>query len=150
VAEIISKRTIPFPAPTVFGIARQVTRFPEVIPNLDQVTIDEDLGAGRVVSSWEAEFSVGPLKKQVKWTERDHWDEQALTCTFELVEGDMKEYSGSWTFTPNGDGCDVVLTVQFVLGINMLGPMIDKIVNQLMQQNCDELLEGLEKLAAAE
>jgi len=150
VAEIISKRTIPYPADKVFGIARQVTRFPEVIPNLDKVTIDEDLGGGRVVSSWEAEFSVGPLKKQVKWTERDHWDTEALACTFELVEGDMKEYSGSWTFAEHGEGCDVVLTVQFVLGINMLGPMIDKIVNQLMQQNCDELLEGLEKLAAAE
>ena len=88
------------------------------------------------------------MSKRVAWTECDEWDEEQLTCTFELVDGDMKEYSGTWSFAPEGDGCRVDLRVSFELGIPMLGPMIDKIVNQLMQQNCDDLLAALEKLAA--
>jgi hypothetical protein len=41
----------------------------------------------------------------------------------------------------------VLLNVDFELGIPVLGPMVNKIVDQLMQKNCDQLLEGLEKLA---
>ena len=147
--KITSSRNIPFPAPHVFASARQVERFPEVLPNVDEVAVREDDGAGHTITFWAASFKVGPLTKQVKWTERDTWDESALSCTFELVEGDMKVYNGKWTFTPEGDRCLVELTVDFELGIPLLGPMINSIVDQLMQQNCDELLSALEKLSAS-
>lgn len=147
-AEITSTRTIPRPPQQVFAAARLVTRFPDVLPNLERVTILEDDGQGNTLTRWDASFALGPMTKRVSWTERDTWDEEALSCTFELVEGDMKVYNGVWTFASEGDGCRVDLTVDFVLGIPMLGPMIDKIVNQLMQQNCDDLLEALEQLAA--
>jgi ribosome-associated toxin RatA of RatAB toxin-antitoxin module len=88
------------------------------------------------------------MSKQVKWTERDHWDADGLSCKFELVEGDMKTYDGLWTFSEADGSCNVELNVNFELGIALLGPMIGKIVDQLMQQNCDELLEALEKLSA--
>jgi ribosome-associated toxin RatA of RatAB toxin-antitoxin module len=146
-AEIISKREIPHAPAVVFAAARQVTRFPDVLSNLDSVEVLEDDGQGSTVTRWLASFSVGPLTKQVAWTERDHWDENALTCRFDLVEGDMKTYNGVWTFSANSTGCLVDLRVDFELGIAMLGPMIDKIVNQLMQKNCDDLLEALEELA---
>jgi ribosome-associated toxin RatA of RatAB toxin-antitoxin module len=149
-ALINSVRTIPLPPQQVFAVARQVTRFPDVLPNLDKVEIIEDQGNGVVVSSWEASFSVGPLSKTVKWKEIDTWNEENLTCFFELVEGDMKVYRGTWEFKPDGDGCRVELSVDFELGITMLGPMVDKIVNQLMQQNCDDLVMALDKLAAEE
>lgn len=147
-AEITSTRTIGHAPERVFAAARQVTRFPEVLPNLEQVTMLEDDGQGHTVTRWDASFSVGPMSKRVSWTERDTWDDQALECTFDLIEGDMKVYRGVWTFVPEGDGCRADLRVEFELGIPMLGPMIDKIVNQLMQQNCDDLLEALETLAA--
>ena len=147
-AEITSTRTIPRPPQRVFAAARLVTRFPDVLPNLERVTILEDDGQGNTLTRWDASFALGPMTKRVSWTERDTWDESALSCTFELVEGDMKVYNGVWTFAPEGDGCHADLSVNFVLGIPMLGPMIDKIVNQLMQQNCDDLLAALEQLAA--
>ncbi len=145
---INSKRHIPFSALHVFNSARQVERFPEVLPNVDEVAIREDDGAGHTITYWAASFKVGPLTKQVKWTERDVWDATALSCTFELVEGDMKVYNGVWTFTEADGGCLVELAVDFELGIPLLGPMINSIVDQLMQQNCDELLAALEKLSA--
>ena len=146
-AQIISTRKIALAPAKVFDTARQVTRFPAVLPNLDKVEIIEDQGNGVVVSIWEASFTVGPLSKTVKWKEVDTWNTDDLTCTFELVEGDMKVYRGTWDFKPDGEGCHVELNVDFELGITMLGPMIDRIVNQLMQQNCDDLLMALDKLA---
>jgi ribosome-associated toxin RatA of RatAB toxin-antitoxin module len=149
-ALIKSMRLIALPPRQVFDVARQVTRFPDVLPNLDKVTIIEDSGNGQVTTSWEASFSVGPLHKTVKWTEVDTWNTEDLTCIFELTEGDMKVYRGSWVFVADGDGTRVELEVDFELGISMLGPMIDKIVNQLMQQNCDDLLYALDRLAEEE
>ena len=146
--EIISTRQIPHTPAKVFAIAQDVSRFPEVMPNLDAVQVLEDDGDGQTVTRWEASFTVGPMSKRVIWTERDHWNEDDLSCTFELVEGDMQQYNGKWTFTANGDGCLAELQVCFELGIPMLGPLITKIVNQLMQQNCDSLLEALEELAS--
>jgi len=58
---------------------------------------------------------------------------------------------GEFRKTVDEDGkTRVDLEVDFELGITMLGPMIDKIVNQLMQQNCDDLLYALDKLAEEE
>ena len=145
--EIVSTRKVAYKPEIVFATARQVTRYPEVMPNLDKVEIVADEGNGTQVSKWDATFSVGPLRKSLTWSERDHWNEAELTCRFELVEGDMKAYSGTWEFKADGDGTLIELRVNFELGIAMMGPMIDNIVNQLMQQNCDELLEAIEKLA---
>lgn len=145
--EIVSTRLIPRPAEVVFAAAQQVERFPDVMPDLDKVSVLEDDGAGHTVTKWEGTISVGPLTRQMSWTERDVWDSSALSCSFTLIEGDMKHYSGEWTFTPQGAGCQAELRVRFELGIPLLGAMINRIVDQIMQRNCDDLLAALEKLA---
>jgi ribosome-associated toxin RatA of RatAB toxin-antitoxin module len=129
--------------------AKQFTRYPEFMPNLDRVEILEFDETGPRKSHWVSTVNVGPLKRQFKWTETDSWDDENRNCSFDLVEGDMKTYKGSWSFTPQNDGCLVELKVQFELGIPMLSPMINNIVNQLMQQNCDALLEALDQLCKA-
>jgi ribosome-associated toxin RatA of RatAB toxin-antitoxin module len=149
-SEIISRRRIPLPPQKVYAAAKQVTRFPDVLPNLDSAEVLEDDGAGNTVTRWAGSFSVGPLSKTVSWTERDTWDDSALTCRFDLISGDMKTYNGTWRFAAAPDGgCDAELRVDFVLGIPVLGPMVNAIVDKLMKQNCDELLEALEKIASA-
>lgn len=146
--EITSTRLIPQAVATVFTAAQQVERFPEVLPDVDSVNVLEDDGAGHVVSKWRGTISVGPLTRQIGWTERDSWDSAAHTCSFELVEGDMKQYSGVWTFSPQAGGTLVALKVRFELGIPLLGAMVNRIVDSIMQRNCDDLLEALEKLSA--
>jgi ribosome-associated toxin RatA of RatAB toxin-antitoxin module len=131
-------------------VAQQVERFPEVLPDLDKVVVLEDDGGGKVKTSWTGTIRVGPLTRQISWIELDHWDDSELLCRFELVEGDMKTYDGTWVFAADGDGCEVTLTVNFELGVPMLGSLVNRMVDQLMQNNCDELLEALEKLAAAD
>lgn len=147
-ARISAKRRILCPARQVFQAAKDVERFPSVMPDLNKVIILEDDGNGNTITSWEGTVAVGPLKRKISWTEKDKWDDEALVCTFDLIEGDMKTYNGSWVFTETEGGCDVVLEFEFELGIPMLGQMVNNIVNQIMQDNCDALLEALEKLSA--
>jgi coenzyme Q-binding protein COQ10 len=148
-SEIVSTRTIPRQPQMVYAAAKRVERFPDVLPDVDEVRILDDDGQGNVKTSWVGTIRVGPMTRQIKWTELDHWNDDELSCWFELVEGDMKTYDGRWTFTEDPAGCKVTLTVTFELGVPMLGALVNRMVDQLMQQNCDELLEALEKLAAA-
>ena len=147
-SEIFVTRTIGSAPNLVYNIAKDVERYPEVLPDLDSVTILSDDGNGSVTSKWQGSISVGPLTRQISWTEIDIWDDANLTCRFDLVEGDMKKYSGLWTFTPADGGCKVDLAVDFELGIPVLGPLVNRIVDQLMQRNCEDLLVALEKLSA--
>jgi len=147
---ITATREIPLPAKLVYAAAQRVERFPDFMPNLDSAEVLEDDGLGTLVTRWKGSFSLGPLKKDVSWTERDVWNEAELSCRFDLISGDMKTYSGAWRFTELTEGCEAELKMDFVLGIPVLGPMVNAIVDKLMQQNCDELLEALEKIARAE
>jgi len=144
---IKSTKQIAAPAESVYQAAKNVEKFAELLPNLDRVTILEDDGTGHTTTRWEGTVSIGPLTRQLAWTERDYWDDAQRTCTFELVEGDMKKYEGTWTFAQMDNGCLVELNVEFELGIPLLGPMLGKIVDQLMQANCDQLLVALAELA---
>ena len=147
-SEIVSTRTIACPPAAVYAMAKQVERFPDVLPDVNKVEILEDDGQGHTKTRWLGTIRVGPLTRQISWIEQDYWQDGEQRCTFELVEGDMKTYSGTWDFTPLGDGCEVRLVVDFELGIPMLGPLVNRMVDQLMQKNCDQLLEGLEQLVS--
>ena len=149
-AIIESSKTIHADARAVFTAAQDVEKFPELMPDLNSVSVLEDDGAGNTVTKWDGTVSVGPLKRSISWTERDHWNAGEMQCTFELVEGDMKKYSGTWTFIQNGRGCDVELIVDFELGIPMLGPMVNNMVEKIMKDNCDALLDALDKIATAQ
>ena len=147
-AEICSQRSIPHPARKVYESAKNVQGFPDVMPDLESAEVLENDGNGNTVTKWVGNVAVGPMKRKISWTEKDKWDDDNLICSFDLVEGDMKTYCGTWKFIENGDGCDVELKLDFELGIPMLGAMVNNIVNGIMQDNCDALLEALEKLSA--
>jgi ribosome-associated toxin RatA of RatAB toxin-antitoxin module len=148
-ALITSTRRIAAAPQSVYDAARDVKRFAEVLPEVDDITIVEDQGNGTVVTKWDATITVGPLTRSITWTEKDLWNDDDLSCTFKLLHGDMKTFDGTWTFRDDGGaGCIVDLRVDFELGIPVLGPMVNSIVNKLMQKNCDEMLAGLERMTA--
>ncbi len=147
-AEICSQRHIPHPARQVYEAAKNIERFPDVMPDLESATVLENDGNGNTITKWVGNVAVGPMKRKISWTEKDHWDDDGLVCSFDLIEGDMKTYSGAWKFSDNGEGCEVELKFDFELGIPMLGAMVNNIVNKIMQDNCDALLEALEKLSS--
>lgn len=145
------ERVIAAPPDNVYRQAKEIERFPEVVPDLIEVkTLEENDGA--IVSSWKGMVSIaGVINRTLSWTEKDVWDDSSRTCSFSLVEGDIKKYDGAWTFADAGEGKTAVkLFVDFDLGIPMLGPLVLKLVDKLVKENCEALLVGLEKLALGE
>lgn len=145
------ERVIAAPPDKVYRLAKDIERFPEVVPDLIEVKILEENG-GAITSSWKGMVSIaGVINRTLSWTEKDVWDDSNRTCSFSLVEGDMKKYDGAWTFEDGGgESTAVKLFVDFDLGIPMLGPLVLKLVDKLVKENCEALLAGLEALSTAE
>lgn len=148
------EKTINAPVAKVYAIARDIERLPEVVPDLTEVRVLER-SDDHIVSTWRGTVSIaGLITRALYWKESDYWNDTEYICTFSLIEGDMKKYNGDWSFTPcdNDAGCDaaatlVRLTVDFELGVPMLGPLVVRLIDKLMKENCEALLNGIAKLA---
>lgn len=109
-----------------------------VSPFVRSVTVSTDQ-AGSAVSRWEVNFRNGVLR----WSERDVFDRAQWRIEFEQFEGDLEVFRGSWQCSPHVDGCEVVFSVEFDLGIPTLAEALEPIAVLALQENTFALLAGL-------
>ena len=145
--EAQSEILIPAPRARVYELAKDVERFPEFLPNVQQVTIRERDG-GRTVSDWVG--LVPEFRRTIKWTEEDIWDDAAYMCRFRSLEGDWDRYQGEWSFVEEDDGTRVRLRIEYEYNVPLIGPLIRKLLHKLVQRNAQETLEGLRRQALGE
>ena len=142
-AEIV----ITAPTERVYELAKDVERFPEFLPNVQQVTVRERDGA-RTVSEWVG--LVPEFRRTIKWVEEDMWDDQARSCRFRSLSGDWDRYEGVWTFEADGEGTRVKLEIGYDYNVPLIGPLIRELLRRLVQRNAEETLEGLRRRAEGE
>lgn len=130
----------------VFALAKDIEAFPAFMPDLKKVVILEKSPDGCHIKS---EFTgyIKDFKVTMKWVEEDEWDEQAKTCTFKLVKGDFKNYSGVWTFESVDCGTRYTSVIDFEYDIPLIGPIIKTLVARLMKQNVENMLEAIKAKA---
>jgi len=136
------------PAAEVFALASRVEEFPEFMPDVISVDVESREADGSTITRWKARVKVQSINKIVEWSEREMWDAEALSCKYEQVEGDFKVYYGDWSFVTLDSGAtQVTLNVEFDLGIPLVGPLIAKLLNRIMQNNCDGMLKAIKEKA---
>ena len=128
---------------TAFRIAMEVESFPDFMPDVESVEVLERRDDGYTRIAWVGWARVASINKQIRWTEDAWWDPASLTSRFEQVEGDYKHYRGDWAFTPSAGGALIRLTVDFDLGLPLIGPMIVKLLDNVMQKNIDGMLSAI-------
>lgn len=131
----------------VYHLAKDIERFPEFLPNVQQVTITARDG-GRVVSEWAG--LVPEFKRTIKWTEEDTWDDASRSCRFRLLSGDWDRYDGAWTFVAKEGGTQVQLTISYEYNVPLIGALIKQLLRKLVQRNAEETLTGLRQQALRE
>lgn len=144
---VVSEIDIDADPQTVFDIASRVELFPDFMPDVKKVELIERKDDGYSRSSWVALAKVASINKEVKWIEDEWWDRENLTSKFEQVEGDYKHYHGDWTFTATDSGTHVKLTVDFDLGLPLIGPIIVRLLDNLTQSNLDSMLKAIKDRA---
>ncbi len=145
--DVRSELIIDSPPQNVYALAKDVERFPEVLPNVQSVTIRERDGS-RVVSEWVG--LVPEFRRTIKWVEEDIWDDGSMRCQFRSLSGDWDRYQGSWTFAAEGAGTRVSLTISYDYNVPLIGPLIQKLLQKLVQRNAEETLDGLRRRAMGE
>jgi len=125
-------------ADAVFDRISDFTRYSEYTDAVRDVTVIRALD-GLMESEWSVHFRNGLLC----WSERDYIDPKDRTITFEQVDGDFDQFSGSWTVAPVGTDVRVVFTASFDLGMPSLAAMIDPIAERTLRDNMQSSLCGL-------
>lgn len=134
------ERRISAPVDRVYALARDVERFPEIMPDVESVEILSRDG-GHTTSRWVG--VVRQFNRRLVWEEEDRWDDSAHTCEFRQTEGDFARYQGSWEFTAEGDATHARLTIDYEIEVPLIGSLIKGVIAKLMRANCEGMLAGL-------
>jgi len=144
---VVSEITVNTDTGTTFAVAREVEKYPDFMPDVEKVEVIERKDDGYSRVHWVAVAKVASIDKLIKWTEDEWWDENALTSRFQLVEGDYKHYFGDWTFEDVGGKTKITLKVDYDLGLPLIGPMIVKLLDKIVQNNLDGMLSAIKTRA---
>jgi ribosome-associated toxin RatA of RatAB toxin-antitoxin module len=147
VPDVHAEILVEAPPERVYAVAKDVERFSDFLPNVQQVTIREREGS-RVVSEWVG--LVPEFKRTLRWVEEDIWDDAALACRFRCLSGDWDRYEGTWTFSPEEGQARVRLDISYDYNVPLIGPLIKQLLRKLVARNAEETLTGLKRQVAQE
>jgi ribosome-associated toxin RatA of RatAB toxin-antitoxin module len=116
--------------------------------NVRSVKITDDADRASRVSAWSV-FLKGSI---LEWTESDQIDDDQQRIDFHQVDGDLEHFAGYWQVLGCDDdpqACEVVLYVDFEIGIPLLADMLNPVAKTALEENSTKMLRGLEQRAVA-
>ena len=137
---------IPAAPDRVYAAAKDIERFPEFMPNVQEVEVLERRGAC-VVSRWVAR--VEEFNRTIKWIEQDEWNDERRVCAFRATEGDWDRYEGEWGFEEHPEGTRAYINLHFEFNVPLIGPLIKGLLARLVRNNAEETLRGVARMVAA-
>ncbi|MCC6402857.1 MAG: SRPBCC family protein [Fimbriimonadaceae bacterium] len=134
------------PVEKVYQIARNNEDFPNFMDDVSSLTIVEQDGL-RVVSDWVGVIPTFGLK--VKWRQEDVWDESAHRCEFRQLSGDYDAMSGTWQLSEEDGGTRFDSVLDYEYKVPGIGPLVTKVVHNLVVKNLAGVLQALKERAEA-
>lgn len=121
----------------MFRLVTDVALYPEFLPWCDRASVLETDAQGMVA---EVGISLGGIQQTFTTRNTHNTHEEARSVGMSLVKGPFSNLSGTWRFTPVGDGtqraCKVELDLQYGFSSKTLaalvGPVFDKIAASLV------------------
>jgi ribosome-associated toxin RatA of RatAB toxin-antitoxin module len=111
------------PARRVFDLARDLERWPRMLPHYRSVTVRSRQGE-RIEARMVAVRRFGPLPFPVTWR-AEQWadasDPDDLRLEFRHVWGVTRGMRVTWHIRPSASGCDVTIEHEFSRGIPLVG-----------------------------
>src|ERR687896_333973 len=122
------------PPGRVFALARDLARWPELLPHYRRVTV-EGRRDGRVLARMVAVRRVGPVAVPVTWR-AEQWEEPAdptdLRLRFRHVRGVTRGMDVTWHIRPAAQGCAVTIEHDFRRRLPLLGEeLLPRLVERL-------------------
>jgi coenzyme Q-binding protein COQ10 len=130
------------PARVVYELAKEQERFPQFMPDVESVTILERRPGG-TISRWKTLAE----EARIEWTEEDRFDDDTLRIEYQLIEGDLDKFEGSWTFVELEGVTHVVLGVDYDFGVPTLAELIGPTLERKVRENSEMMLAALKREA---
>lgn len=126
------------PAKVVYELAKDMESYPDFMPDVESVRVVSREG-NSTITEWETSVDGTPIL----WTEKDIFHDHSLTIDYQLIEGDLDQFEGRWTFVQQDENCLVTLTVQYDFGIPELTKLIGPTLETKVGENSSMMLEGM-------
>ena len=125
-------------AEEIFNVATDLEKYPEWNANIKKVEIKESDDEGRPTKVW---MQVDAKIKTVSYTLAYDYSEAPESFSWDLIDGDVKELSGSYVF----DEFDDVTEVRYETRVDPGFPMPGMIKRQAQKQIVKGALQDLKK-----
>jgi ribosome-associated toxin RatA of RatAB toxin-antitoxin module len=122
----------------VFAVATDFGAYPEWNPNIKRVEVKETDADGRPTKVW---FEVDAKIKTIRYTLQYDYSSAPESFSWDLVDGDVKELSGSYSF----DEFDEATEVTYEMTIDPGFPVPGFLKRQAERQIVKGALEDLKK-----
>jgi uncharacterized membrane protein len=134
------------PVETVYAIARDVESFPEMIVDVQSITVLERSDDGnRTITEWVG--LVRQFAMKLKWQQEDVWDPVRHRDDFKAIKGDVDELSGFWQFTEEDGGTRFDSVVDYEINVPLIGPLVKSLIRKLMESNLGAQMEAIKEKA---
>lgn len=141
-------RTVQAPLEKLVEIARNVERYPEIMPDVKSIEIVEKSEDGRrQVTRWVG--TISQFKMTVKWTQEETWNEDFTRVDFRQTEGDYDKMEGYWEFKPADGQTEFTSVLEYEYRVPLLGPLVSKVIHVLAEQNVRSAMDAIAKEAEA-
>ena len=99
-----------------------------------------------MLTRWKTLIEDAPIE----WLEEDRFDDAALRIDYQLLEGDLDTFEGSWTFEPAPGGTRVELDVTYDFGVPTLAELIGPTLEKKVRENAEMMLAALKREAESQ
>ena len=133
------QRYIPVKPWRVLRMITRVKDFPRFMPNVRKIEVLEK-EKHSAITHWFIDIDGLPIQ----WKERDTFDIENFTVSFELIEGDLEQLSGNWVLSKADEGTEVTIDVSARLGIPIIERVVVDILQAKLTKNFEMMLDAME------
>jgi ribosome-associated toxin RatA of RatAB toxin-antitoxin module len=139
---IFLSRPLSIDSAAAYQMVVEVERFPEFMTNVMKVDI-LSTDAHQTVAAWETLIDDAPLD----WVEEGLYFPDQKRVEFRAIEGVFARFDGFWQVQPAPSGCEVVLSLDYEIGLPEIEAIIAPILHERLQANLRQMLDGIEHRA---
>jgi coenzyme Q-binding protein COQ10 len=139
-------RIVPYTADLMFQVVADVEQYPKFLPWVSSLHIvsREALSASEVLT---ARMTVGFRNFRESYTSRVVLDRAGRMIDVVQTEGPFRVLENHWRFTPEGEGCRVDFSIEFVLRNPILNAVAGAAFGRVMLRTEDAFIERARKLS---
>jgi ribosome-associated toxin RatA of RatAB toxin-antitoxin module len=135
------------PIERVWDSVLDIESYAESMDNVRSIRLVESNGEGVRRAAWSVLLKGSILE----WEEEERLDHEAHKVVFKQLRGDLEFFDGYWMLEELGPNeTRAHFELNFEIGIPMLAEMLNPVAQRSLEENCAEMLRGLERSVAGD